>query len=246
MKSRDEILVFLMNLLAEKLKEALVLKGGMLLRLYQCPRFTQDIDYVWVSKQSRKVLAEQIKKHIEGVEWLEILEMELNSRGVFLELKERGNTQKVLLEISVAKSTFLPSEPMTTVNLSEKYQLQGRIITTMALPEAYSNKIAAAIERDVMRDLYDLSQFETLGNFDETTLKSRLNKVMIRRGKEKKISFREAAERLEEKKNNLTQKRIEQELHPLLPENYRPGILKIIQAALGRLVQRLRALDSYG
>lgn len=242
MNSREELLAELMNFLGQEFRSQLVLKGGMLLRLYNSPRATKDIDYLWVSKETRKILKDQLIKafHVWGK--VKIGEVRLNSRGIFIDVMDLENKQKVLLEISVVPKTYQPITPLSTAPLSQKYQLAAQVISTMAISEAYSHKIAATLERNVPRDLYDLSQFEGMSAFDDETLKVRLSKLTIDRSKPRSISFSEAAALLRKKIENFKQENIEAELYPLLPAEYHAGLMGLIRASVGRLIQRLEVL----
>ena len=239
MNSREELLAELMNFLGQEFRSQLVLKGGMLLRLYNSSRATKDIDYLWVSKESGKILKDQLIKAFHTWGKVKIGEIRLNSRGVFIDIMDLENKQKVLLEISVVPKTYQPPIPLSTAPLSQKYQLAAQVVSTMAISEAYSHKIAATLERNAPRDLYDLSQFEGMGAFDKETLTARLSKLTIDPAKPQSLNFLEAAALLRKKIDNLKQENIEAELYPLLPEEYHAGLMGLLRASVGRLIQRL-------
>lgn len=235
----EKFLAQLLNYLANTYREELILKGGMLLRLYDSPRQTNDLDYAWKKNKSRKILAKDLTKVLEKLEGVQILEVNCNSRGVFIDVIHEPSQQKAAIEINVVKDTYLPPQPLSTARLADPYNLSVEIVSTMALAEAFSHKIAAALERDLVRDLYDLSRFESLTNFDEKTLKARLAKLCIQRAKAKKFSFVQAAVMLKEKLDKLSEARIRTELAQTLEENRLVGLNKIIQASVGRVVQAL-------
>jgi predicted nucleotidyltransferase component of viral defense system len=239
MKSPEMLLAKVMNHLAERMKDRLVLKGGMLLRLHNSPRSTQDVDYVWISKDSKKKLVKEIESVLTSLDGIRIGEIEVNDKGVFVDFFDATTGEKGLLEMEVTTETQLPSEPMSTGPLGSRYALGARVIATMALPEAFAHKIAATLERDVARDLYDLSQMQALSSWDEATLIERLAEVSINRAKPKALTPRQAAELLAKKLASLDQKRIEQELHPLLPKEYHAGVLSLIRAGVTRIVDKL-------
>jgi predicted nucleotidyltransferase component of viral defense system len=241
MKTPEALLIRVINALAETFKDQLVLKGGMLLRLYQSPRFTQDVDFVWISEESKKILKPQLLQALEKMGDIQVKRTDVNSRGIFLEVTDGKET--ALIEISVLPAMGLPVEPLSTALLGRPYSLSGRIVSTMALPEAFSHKIAASLEREAMRDLFDLSQLEAMGPFDRKVLKQRLSKISINRAKPIAMTFAETAQRLKKKMEELTQERIEVELYPLLPPHYHPGLLAIIKASVSRIIQRFEALD---
>lgn len=244
MNDMERIYLEIIHLLAKKFKGHLVLKGGMLLRLLNSARFTRDIDYVFITKVSRKVIMKEIEELISKSEVAEIISYQLNSRGIFIQLCEKGKKEnKFKLEISMASSLHLPSEPFSTLPLAQQFSIPPCIIRVMALAESFSNKIAASLERNVVRDLYDISLYEPLTHFDESTLRDRLNQLVIRRAKPIKISFQEASHMLEEKKEGLNEEKLEQELFPLIPEHQQKGLLLIIRSSVSRVIQRLNTYE---
>jgi predicted nucleotidyltransferase component of viral defense system len=239
MRSPEKLLAKVMNHLADRMKDKLVLKGGMLLRLHNSPRSTQDVDYVWITKDSKQRLEKEIEKALTSLDGIKIESIDVNARGVFVDFLDATTNERGLLEMEVTETTRLPSEPMSTGPLGSQYALGARIIATMALPEAFAHKIAATLERDVARDLYDLSQMQALSSWDDATLVSRLGEVSINRAKPKTLTPRQAAELLAKKLESLDQKRVEQELYPLLPTEYRAGVLSLIRAGVTRIVDKL-------
>ncbi len=243
MLTTEELLIRVMNQLAEKFKDKLVLKGGMLLRLYNSPRTTQDVDFILLTKGSKKIWMQKIVKALEELEEVQIEEVELNSRGIIIDLVDANRSLKAMIEINVLPATRLSSEPISTAPLSQKYSLGARVISAMTIPEAFSHKIAASLERNAIRDLYDLSQMEAMGRFDEGTLRDRLSRLCIKRSKPRSLTVAEAVALLKEKIRGVDQKAVEKDLYPFLPPEYRPGVLNLIRASVGRVIQRLEQLD---
>ena len=239
MKSTEELLTRVMNRLAERFKDQSVVKGGMLLRLYSSPRSTQDIDFVLLTKESKKICKKILVEALNDLEDVKVGEVDLNSRGIFIDIEDGEGIQKAMVEINVLPSTQLPPEPLSTAPLAQKYSLSGRVISSMAMPEAFAHKIAATLERDAVRDLYDLSQMEAMGPFDQKTLEMRLAKLCIGRAKPLAVSNFKAAGMLRKKMEALEQKTIDKELNPFLPPEFRTGVLGVIRASVGRLIQRM-------
>ncbi len=244
MKDREELLLTIIHLLSEKFKDSMLLKGGMLLRLLTSYRSTQDVDFVLISKESKKILAAQIEKAMSKLDEVHITKVALNSRGIFMNLQQKADPSiKAVLEINVVPSVHLPPEHISTAKLSNQYYLGGRIVATQALPEAFANKVAAALERETLRDLYDISVFEGLCEFDITTLKGRLNKLSIRRKKPIKVSFQKAAFMLKAKANAINEEAIDRELSPLLPPNQSKGMSLIVKSAVFRTAEKIRICE---
>lgn len=242
MNLREKLLVKIIHRLSEKFKDRLVLKGGMLLRLLNSNRSTQDVDYVFLSKVSKKILVVELREALAEIEEITLLDTRLNSRGIFFDLisKEEPD-QKLQVEISVKPTLHLPPEPLATTVLANQYALMGRVISTMALPEAFAHKIAATLEREVMRDLYDLSILEPLCHFDHETLQERLQSLTIRRQKPRKVDWQEASVLLQSRSDDLSAERVKKELFPLLPPHQQQGILPIIKASVERVISRMAA-----
>ncbi|MFH0800152.1 MAG: nucleotidyl transferase AbiEii/AbiGii toxin family protein [Pseudomonadota bacterium] len=240
MKTSEELLVRIIHFLAERYKTGLALEGGMLLRLLNCPRSTQDVDYILLSSESKKILAKHIKGVLGRMRGIKIDSVNLNSRGIFIDVSTADDSQiKAKIEIDVRPALNLPIESLSTSTLAGRYSLGGRIVSTIAMAEAFANKIAAALERDSVRDLYDLSQFEPLCIYDEATLERRLENLSVDRKKPAGISLEKAAELLRIKGARLTEKVLMRELYPLLPVEQRKGTLLLIKSSLGRLASRL-------
>ncbi len=243
MKAPEELMTRLMNYLADKFKDKLILKGGMLLRLLNSPRQTQDLDYCWIRTKKRNLFAEELKDVLELLNGIQVIDVAVNSRGIFLDVIDQKSGEKTTLEINVEKSTHLPPQPLTNAPLANQYKLKPQIITTMDLSEAFSHKIAAALERDLVRDFYDLMQMEPLAPFDKTTLKDRLSRLEVQRSKPKKVSVKEAARMLKNRIDSLTEKRLKDELSALVPQEQWVGLTPVIRAALSRIIQRMENLE---
>lgn len=238
--NKEMLLVQIIHFLSEKFKERILLEGGMLLRMFNSPRSTQDVDYFLVSEISKKILAVEIKKVLAQFSDAKISRIDLNSRGIFVEMTGLNKSAgKVMVEFIIVPSLNMPSEHVSTLALSNQYSLTGRVVATIALPEAFSHKIAACIERKSMRDLYDISIFDGLCAFDMTTLLNRFEKLNINRGKPKKMSLSEAAKILEARVKKLTEDSLRDELYPLIPPDQQKGLLYTIKASVMRVVQKL-------
>lgn len=239
----EELLVRVLNHLAERMKDRFVVKGGMLLRLLESPRYTQDLDFALPSKDSKKVLVKELVAALEGIPEIRVIRQDLNSRGIFIDVRDRESGTQVTLEANVVPRTRLPPEPISTAKISSLYSLGGRIVRVMAPAEAFSNKIAACLERGVGRDLYDLSLFEPMTAFDGPTLEDRLSRLEIDRAKPRKVSRDEAAQLLKKRLEDLSEKRLREEVFPLMPPDHQPGLMMVIRASVSRIIQRMQVSE---
>jgi predicted nucleotidyltransferase component of viral defense system len=239
-KKREKLLLRILHLVSAKYKNLVVLKGGMALRLYNSPRHTQDIDFVMVTKTSRKIIAAEIETLLKKEGGIEIAETRLNSRGIFMDVRSEGVL--VQIEISVQKELHCPPDAMTTAAIAAPLKMPAQIITVMSRSESFSHKISACLERKTMRDLYDLSLYEPNTGFDEGTLKARLSELAIDRQKPKSISFAEAASRLRKRVASLKQEDMTKELKGLVPEHYLTHSAELIKNSVERLCQSLEKI----
>jgi predicted nucleotidyltransferase component of viral defense system len=109
----------------------------------------------------------------------------------------------------------------------------------MDLAEAFSHKIAATLERSLVRDLYDLMQLEPLTHFDIDILKKRFLKLEIGRAKPKKVSVAEAMRMLRVKMDQLTDKKIRDELSGTLSNEQLTGLKIRLKAVISRIIGKL-------
>lgn len=240
MKDREELLLRVMHLMSGHFKDSIVLEGGMLLRLLNSQRATQDVDYLLVSESSKKVLAQEIKKSLSKLDDVAIKDVKLNSRGIFVGLEDKNDPSiKGFLEINVVPSLLKPPTSISTVALAGRYSMTGRIIASMEMSEAFAHKIAAALQRDSIRDLYDLTILEPICEIDMKILGERLSDLSVKRQKARKIDFAEAAEMLKKKADGLTQDKVERELGAWLPTNSLRGMDTIIRSTISRIAQML-------
>lgn len=236
----EELLLKLMHAIADKFKDMAVLKGGMYLRLLNSPRTTQDLDYVFIKKPSRKEILKHLENIVLQMDDCAITHKDLNSRGLVIEITS-GNS-KALLEISVIEDTYLPPAQITTHVLANMYNQPSHIITAMNLSEAYSHKIAACLERTALRDYYDITIYQNLTTFDKKTLKGRLGQIAINRAKPRAIAFKEAAQILMSKVDQIDKKKLKNELNGVIPEDFFAGGDIIIKNSLIKLSQELQNL----
>lgn len=238
-KEREILLLQLMHTVADTFKDMAVLKGGMYLRLLKSKRMTQDIGYVFKTKESRKIIVPKLKQAVER-EGISVKDTRLNSRGIIMRVEKNG--AMAMIEISIADKLNCPTEKTTTSALADQYEMSARVITVMSLAESYAHTIAASLERSNMRDLYDISIYQPLTTFDQPTLEKRLGSLQVNRGKKKSINFQEAASRLEKRLLELTSENLERELLGLVTDEFMSGGATIIKSCVSRLCQELRSL----
>ena len=156
-KSTEALLSWIVDFFAQKFGNSAILKGGMSLRLMHSPRYTNDVDYIFVpfdSKKDVKTLVGEALAQVEGLSF----NTTMNSKALRIIIDYAG--QQAQIEINVEKKC--PSIPMSSTLLSTPYGYPARIIRVMEPGAAFAHKIAAWNERELMRDLYDVYQYESL------------------------------------------------------------------------------------
>ncbi len=244
MEPIEELLVRIMNLLADEFKGKLILKGGMLIRLLGSPRETQDLDYAWIRTKRRAQFAKEIEKALKKLGNINIENILENSRGVVIDGLDLDNKNKFKIEINVVKNINLPPETRNTARLADKYSLEGRMISTMALPENFSHKIAAAMERGLARDFYDIMELEGITSFDDQTLSERFAKLEINRKKPIKVTPKEGAKLLRDRMQSLSAEQIRQELSTWLTPERLVGIRDAMLMAVHRICQQIEKMKA--
>ena len=156
-ENTEALLAWIVDFFADKFGNSAILKGGMSLRLMHSPRYTNDVDYIFIpfdSKKDAKALVEEALSQVDGLSF----ESSMNSKALRIAVAYGG--QKAQIEINAEKEC--PSIPMSSTLLSTPYGHPARIVRVMEPGIAFAHKIAAWNERELMRDLYDVYQYESL------------------------------------------------------------------------------------
>ncbi len=170
----EGLMIFLINTFSEKFPQSAILKGGMCLRLLDCPRLTNDIDYVFIPYSSKKDILKSVLAVLDGIEGL-TYKYSMNSEC--LRIRVQYGDLLTQIEANVAKECSATS--ITTVGVARQHGLLGRIVQITSYDVAMANKLAAWNERVLVRDLYDLyfyyAMVQAMPNLD--VLEKRLQKV---------------------------------------------------------------------
>jgi predicted nucleotidyltransferase component of viral defense system len=237
--SPEGLMVWLMNYLADTFGNSAVLKGGMELRLLDCPRHTNDIDYVFVPFSSKKDIGERILRALRQVPELRV-EHSINSKCLRCICEYRG--MRTQIEVNVAEQC--ESQELTTATLARAHNQQGRIVRGMRFDMALAHKIAAWNERGLIRDLYDCAFMADILAVrpHRDTLVRRLAKSEIRLGRRaKKVSMGipDLISNLKDAVASLTPRAVEQQLQDFFIPEQLPGIEKKIRIGLRKLLDSL-------
>ncbi len=245
-QSDEALRIWIINYLSEKLGSHAILRGGMVLRVLGCPRYTNDLDYIFIPFKSKKEavpLLEKILKEVEGLSF----QCQLHSTNARFDIifKSAKGTYKTQLEISVAENC--PSEALSTGDFSQEHQQLPHIVRVMRFDVALAHKLAAWNERRLLRDLYDayfiFKNLNTLPHLQ--TLQNRLQKINYAKKEKsrsflKKMSLNDFLNQVEEGLKNLTDNDLEKELRDSLTQNQMVGLSKKIRVSLNELIEKLR------
>lgn len=182
---QQALIARVLDLFSRRFDKRAVLRGGMVLRILGSPRFTNDLDYVFVPYKSKKDVAPEIMDCLRSIEGAAI-SASINSKCLRVLLTVGTATIQIEAKAALSAETSLAS----TRTYSRLYNLPPRMIRVAEHSVALANKMAAWNERRLIRDIYDIWFFLQMGvKPDEETLKTRLRKPVYSRLVKKKDRF---------------------------------------------------------
>lgn len=235
----DGLFLWVMHRFAEVFEDHAVLKGGLALRLLDCPRSTVDIDYVFVPYRSKK----EVRTRIEDVlAELEGAEVSISTHSRMVRATLRVDSASIQIEANV--DTECPAFPVPTAGFATAQGQPSRVVRIMALDHALAHKIAAWNERRLMRDLYDCYFLSSrLGQTPNTeALDARLGKIesKLPQLRRRKTMTREAlAGELRRTAASLTERALSEELAPILPPDELAGLVPRLHSAMVKIAEHL-------
>jgi len=240
-QTTDDLMLYLINLFAEKFPQNAILKGGMSLRLLDCPRFTNDLDYIFIPFKSKKDIEGDICKVLDGVEGVEYT-YSMNSKCLRIKLNYNG----ILTQVEINVAGECKSVPVSTESLASETNQLPQIVRIVDYGVAMANKLAAWNERQLTRDLYDLNFYYSSIKVtpDMETLGKRLSNVGSTRFNKnpKKMTLEELVQKLRSTLIDLSPENIN-ELADYLPANTLPGLEMKIKANLLKMCDELESIN---
>jgi len=239
--TRDALFLWIMHRFAEVFEGQAVLKGGMALRLMECPRQTVDIDYVFVPFTSTKEITDRLRGILDEVDGAEV-EIGLHSKMLRAEL--RVDEIAVVIEINVAERC--PSIPMSTGGYARSSGHPARVVRIMSPPVAMAHKLAAWNERRLLRDLYDCAFLFTRAGVvpDHEILDARLSKIESRLPglrRRRTMSRAELAAELREAVAAVTDADYQRELSGIVPPDELAGLALRTRVSILKVVDHLES-----
>jgi hypothetical protein len=231
-KSTDDLLIWFLGYLAQKFKHHAILKGGMVLRLLNSPRCTNDLDILFVPFTSKKEILPKLQLALSQIQGIEST---VSADSKCIRCQIRFGLLQIQIEGTIAKSCEY--ESISTLN-------QGTpiLLAVQRRDIALSHKISAWNERQLMRDLYDIyfyiSVLNTLPN--QTTLQTRLKHVYLgRTNRSQAMKMAELIDKLKKCQSTLTPPMLKRELKATLHPIEFPGLDLKIKVALQLLIDHL-------
>jgi predicted nucleotidyltransferase component of viral defense system len=230
------LLARVLDVFAQKFDKQAVLRGGMVLRILGSPRFTNDLDYVFVPYRSKKDILGEILECLRTIDGAK-LEHSINSKCLRVFLTVDGTTVQIESKVAMHVKTTTASTRL----LSTDFNLPPRLIHVVDLDVALANKMAAWNERRLVRDIYDIWFLIRMNaRPDEPTLRERLAKSAYSSRVKAKDFFtgRTCAEFydfIRDAVSHLDENQIREELADYLPPAETQGLGLLFKAALAKL-----------
>jgi predicted nucleotidyltransferase component of viral defense system len=231
-RSTEELLAWVINFFADEFGSSAVISGGMALRLLNSPRYTNDIDYVFVPFKSKNEIKPLLEKKLSGVKGLEF-GTSLNSKVMVVNIDYL--TQSCQIEISAKNEC--ESLAMSSSAVAAPYGMPSKIVRIAELSAAFAHKIAAWNERELLRDLFDMYQYRAMLKVEPNLeiLRKRVAKPRIYPNVNHAKDMAGLKEKLLAAASNLNERNV-RELKPLLPEAELAGLHLRLAAALRETV----------
>ena len=173
----DGLFVWVLHRFAEAFEEHAIVKGGIALRLLDCPRATNDIDFVFVPFTSKNEIAPKITSILSEIDGADVA-VSMHSKMIRARLTVDGASIQIEGNVDIE----CPSTAQPTGSFARSQGQPSRIVRVMSLERALANTLATWNERRLVRDLYDVYYLAgRLGAVaDRPALEARLSKIESR------------------------------------------------------------------
>lgn len=235
----DGLFVWVLHRFAEVFEEHAIVKGGIALRLYDCPRSTTDIDYVFVPFRSKKEVVARLRSVLGEIDGADVA-VDVRSKTI----RARIAVDDAAIQVEANVDLECASVVMPTAGFAIEQGQPSRLVRVMAPELAFAHKLAAWNERRLLRDLYDVYYFAARLRVrpDMEALRLRLAKLESRlpalRNK-KSATMRELIDALGRALDRLDEKAIRDELAPLLPPDEVEGLVPRLRAGVAKVLEVL-------
>ncbi|MEM6675918.1 MAG: nucleotidyl transferase AbiEii/AbiGii toxin family protein [Planctomycetota bacterium] len=235
----EGLFLWVMHRFAEIFGHRAILKGGMALRLFDCPRSTTDIDYVFVPHTSKKEIEAEVQSALQELEDATV-DVKLHSTM----LRAIVALDEASIQVEASVDVECESEPVATASFAAAHGQPSRVVRVMSGSHALAHKLAAWNERRLHRDLYDAYFLRTRLGWtpDRGVLESRLGEVRSRLPalrSTRTMSLDRFAGELRKAAEGLDEDDLLSELAALLPPEETAGLAARLRATLVGLADGL-------
>lgn len=231
---REALLTTVMNLFSDAFRDNAILHGGMVLRLLECPRYTNDIDYLFVPFKSKNDVKEMILSVLSKIPNIKLAHT-INSKCIRIRLKTPDD---VIAQVEVKVGPVCKTDTLTSEPLSRLHHQPARVVAVMNFGVALANKLSAWLERRLFRDLYDIHFMLNMGiQPDSAILKERLRKPVYGKGVipcpgKTPLEINSFYDFLKDETRKINDTIIAEELADILAEPDRIGLAMRIKASI--------------
>jgi len=140
----------------EKLKNGdflrpLVFVGGTMLRLcYELSRYSTDLDFWFIKKTEQKDYFNKLKSYLGGS--YEVTDAQIKFNSLLLEIRGKNYPKRLKIEI---RKELKECDTQERIAFS-KYSTNQVVLRVVTLEEAMKNKLKAALDRQDIRDFFDI------------------------------------------------------------------------------------------
>lgn len=235
----EKLLVRLLHHVGEALPNRSIVKGGMVLRLLDCPRRTNDLDVLLVPFGSKKDASPLLEEALRTFP-CDGIELKVHSTAI----RARIRLGALIAQVEASVAEDCPTTFLSTANLARLHNLHPQIVQVMRFDVALANKLGAWMDRALLRDLYDIGYWVGIQKVrpDPVTLASRLGNVRSRnrKGKASVWTAVDLADSLDARLATLTDDQLRDELLAVLPDEEFAGLAARLRGSVGRFTAELR------
>lgn len=235
----DGLFVWVMHRFAEVFEEHAIVKGGIALRLLDCPRSTTDIDYVFVPFGSKNDIVGRLRAVLAE---LDDADVDVRVHSKTIRAVVRVDAAAIQIEANV--DFDCPSFAVPTTAMAIPAAQPARLVRVVAIERALANKLAAWNERRLLRDLFDVYYLAVrLGAVPELAiLQQRLQHVESRLPALRRRKVMTLAQLLADLRAALLaidDTALAAELGPILPPQELAGLVPRLRAGVSKVVEGL-------
>lgn len=235
----DGLFLWVLHRFADEFEDHAIVKGGIALRLLECPRSTTDIDYVFVPYESKRDVAPRVEEILCEIEGARV-DVQTHSRMIRATL--RVDDAAIQIEVTVDRECHSVGLPTGAFATSQGQP--SKVVRIVANDVALASKLAAWNERRLLRDLYDVYFLVVrLGaRPDRPTLEARLSRIESRLPalrRRRKMDLQTFLSELRAAVEQVDEEAVREGLAPVLPADELPGLLPRLRSGVVRAVELL-------